>query len=161
MELLYYYALAHQDSFDVRCINSKSIAEQLFEPLGRRLMSRHQLRVLGGTFVTRLNVSSETQRISSVEIQSIKSKEVKVIDGVDAVVLAVGAKGLKSLMSQSPEFSKAAPELVVAASLCSFDVVSTRLWLDRYVSIAYPANVFSRFESLKGAGGTFFMLDQL
>jgi hypothetical protein len=35
------------------------------------------------------------------------------------------------------------------------------LWLDRYVPIAYPANVFSRFESLKGAGGTFFMLDQL
>lgn len=47
MELLYYYALAHQDSFDVRWINSKSIAEQLFEPLGRRLMSRHHLRVLG------------------------------------------------------------------------------------------------------------------
>jgi uncharacterized protein with NAD-binding domain and iron-sulfur cluster len=161
MELLYYYALAHQDSFDVRWINAKSIAEQLFEPLSRRLMSRHHLRVLGGTFVTRLNVSSETQRISSVEIQSVQTKEVKAIDDVDAVVLAVGAKGLKSLMSQSPECSKAAPELVAAATLGSIDIVSTRLWLDRYVPIAYPANVFSRFESLKGAGGTFFMLDQL
>jgi uncharacterized protein with NAD-binding domain and iron-sulfur cluster len=161
MELLYYYALAHQDSFDVRWINSKSIAEHLFEPLSRRLMSRHHLRVLGGTLATRLNVSSEMQCISSVEIQDVKSKEVKVIVDIDAVVLAVGARGLKSLMSQSPECSKAAPELVAAASLGSIDVVSTRLWLDRYVPVAYPANVFSRFESLKGAGGTFFMLDQL
>jgi uncharacterized protein with NAD-binding domain and iron-sulfur cluster len=161
MELLYYYALAHQDSFDVRWINSKSIAEHLFEPLSRRLKSHHHLRVLGGTMATRLNVSSERQRISSVEIQNVSSKEISVIDDVDAVVLAVGAKGLKSLMSQSPEFSQASPDLVAAASLSSIDVVSTRLWLDRHVPIAYPANVFSRFESLKGAGGTFFMLDQL
>jgi uncharacterized protein with NAD-binding domain and iron-sulfur cluster len=161
MELLYYYALAHQDSFDVRWMNSKSIAEHLFEPLSRRLKSRHHLRVLGGTLATRLNVASETQRISSVELQNVSSKETRVIDDVDAVVLAVGAKGLRSLMSQSPECSNAAPELVAAAGLGSIDVVSTRLWLDRYVPIAYPANVFSRFESLKGAGGTFFMLDQL
>ena len=161
MELLYYYALAHQDSFDVRWMKSKSIAEHLFAPLSRRLMSRHDLRVLGGTLVTRLNVSSEMRCISSVDIQNVQSKEIGVIDDVDAVVLAVGAKGLKSLMSQSPECSKAAPELVAAASLGTIDVVSTRLWLDRYVPIAYPANVFSRFESLKGAGGTFFMLDQL
>ncbi|NQV09713.1 MAG: FAD-dependent oxidoreductase [Cyanobacteria bacterium] len=161
MELLYYYALAHQDSFDVRWIHSKSIAEHLFEPLSRRLMSRHDLRVIGGTLATRLTVSPGKQCIGSVEIQSIKSKEITVIDDVDAVVLAVGAKGLQALMSQSPECSNAAPELVAAGSLGSIDVVSTRLWLDRYVPIAYPANVFSRFKSLKGAGGTFFMLDQL
>ena len=35
MELLYYYALAHQDSFDVRWIRSKSIAEQLIKPAQR------------------------------------------------------------------------------------------------------------------------------
>jgi uncharacterized protein with NAD-binding domain and iron-sulfur cluster len=64
-------------------------------------------------------------------------------------------------MAHSPELSMAVPELVGAASLGSIDVVSARLWLDRYVPIAYPANVFSRFESLKGSGGTFFMLDQL
>jgi uncharacterized protein with NAD-binding domain and iron-sulfur cluster len=161
MELLYYYALAHQDSFDVRWINSKSIAEHLFEPLSRRLKSHHHLRLLGGTLATRLNVSSERQRISSVEIQNVASNEISILDDVDAVVLAVGAKGLKSLMRQSPECSQAAPELVAAASLGSIDVVSTRLWLDRSIPIAYPANVFSRFESLKGAGGTFFMLDQL
>ena len=39
--------------------------------------------------------------------------------------------------------------------------MSVRLWLDRTVQVADPANVFSRFEALRGAGGTFFMLDQL
>lgn len=161
MELLYYYALAHQDSFDVRWIKSKSIAEHLFAPLSRRLISQHQLQVLGGTLVRRVNVSSDARRVSSVEVENVTTNTVEVIHDVDAVVLAVGAKGLKSLMAQSPELSKAAPELVDAASLGSIDVVSARLWLDRYVPIAYPANVFSRFESLKGSGGTFFMLDQL
>jgi len=111
--------------------------------------------------VRRVTVSSDSRRVSSVEIENVATNTVQVIDEVDAVVLAVGAKGLKSLMAQSPELSKAAPELVGAASLGSIDVVSARLWLDRSIPIAYPVNVFSRFESLKGSGGTFFMLDQL
>ena len=161
MELLYYYALAHQDSFDVRWINSKTIAQHLFDPLSRKLMSYHHLQVLGGTLATRLNLSPETQSICSVEIQTIETRDLTLIDDVDAVVLAVGVKGLRTLMARSPELSRAAPELVAAASLGSIDVVSARLWLDRYVSIPYPVNVFSRFEALQGAGGTFFMLDQL
>ena len=39
--------------------------------------------------------------------------------------------------------------------------MSCRLWLDRTVATETPANVFSRFPALRGAGGTFFMLDQL
>ena len=161
MELLYYYALAHQNSFNVRWINSKSIAEHLFKPLSQKLMAGHSLKVFGGTLATRLNISIETNSIHSVEIRDMMAHKVDVIDDVDAVVLAVGAKGLKALLSNSPECSELAPELVAASSLGSIDVVSTRLWLDRYVSIAYPANVFSRFKSLNGAGATFFMLDQL
>ncbi|QEY33056.1 zeta-carotene desaturase [Synechococcus sp. RSCCF101] len=161
MELLYYYALAHQDSFDVRWIRSKSIAEHLFQPLSQRLIAQHQLRVLGGTLVTRLNVSPATKAITSVELKNTTTNEVESLDDVDAVVLAVGAKGLRSLLAESPDCSAAVPELSAAASLGSIDVVSTRLWLDRYVPVAHPANVFSRFESLEGAGGTFFMLDQL
>jgi uncharacterized protein with NAD-binding domain and iron-sulfur cluster len=161
MELLYYYALAHQDSFDVRWIKSKSIAEHLFAPLSRRLIYRHHLQVFGATLVTRVNVSSDLRRVSSVEVKNLATHAVQLIDEVDAVVLAVGAKGLKALMAQSPELSTAAPELVGAASLGAIDVVSARLWLDRTVPIAYPANVFSRFDSLQGSGATFFMLDQL
>ena len=45
--------------------------------------------------------------------------------------------------------------------LGAIDVVSVRLWLDRTIAVADPANVFSRFDALQGAGATFFMLDQL
>jgi uncharacterized protein with NAD-binding domain and iron-sulfur cluster len=161
MELLYYYALAHQDSFDVRWIGSKTIAEQLIAPLSVRLQAQYQLEVLGGTLATRLNVSADGQSIRSLETRNVMTASTTVMDDVDAVVLAVGAKGMGALMAQSPECGALAPELVQAGTLGSIDVVSVRLWLDRYVPVADPANVFSRFGALRGSGATFFMLDQL
>ena len=160
MELLYYYALAHQDSFDVRWIRSRSIGEQLLAPLSQRLCREHQLKVFGGTFASRLNVSP-TGAIDSLETRSLATGETGLIDDVDAVVLAVGVRGMGSLMATSPQFAALAPELLRAGELGAIDVVSVRLWLDRTVAVADPANVFSRFEALRGAGGTFFMLDQL
>ena len=160
MELLYYYALAHQDSFDVRWIKSKSIGEQLFAPLSRRLCNAYQLQVLGGTFAARLNVSP-TGATDSLETRSLATGETGVIDDVDAVVLAVGARGMGSLMARSAECAALAPELARAGGLGAIDVVSVRLWLDRSIAVDDPANVFSRFAALKGAGATFFMLDQL
>ena len=161
MELLYYYALAHQDSFDVRWIRSKTIAEQLIAPLSERLQGQHQLQVLGGTLATRLNVSADGQSIRSLETRTLSTGSTAVMTDVDAVVLAVGAKGMGALMAQSRECGVLAPELVQAGTLGTIDVVSVRLWLDRYVPVADPANVFSRFSALQGSGATFFMLDQL
>ena len=152
MELLYYYALAHQDSFDVRWIRSRTIAEQLIKPLSERLRERHQLTVLGGTLATRLNVSVDGQSIRSLETRNVMTGSNAVLDDVDAVVLAVGAKGMGSLMAQSPQCGVLAPELVQAGTLGSIDVVSVRLWLDRKVAVADPANVFSRFSALQGSG---------
>ena len=40
MELLYFYALAHQTSFDVRWIKSKSVQENLIQPLAEQVSSR-------------------------------------------------------------------------------------------------------------------------
>merc|ERR1719446_1180677 len=68
---------------------------------------------------------------------------------------------MKAVMSGSPSLARAAPELSAAASLGGIDVISVRLWLDRTVATRSPANVFSKFEGLQGAGGTFFMLDLL
>ena len=161
MELLYYYALAHQDSFDVRWINAKSIAEQLIAPLARQLQHDHGLQVRGATLATRLNLCPDTQQICSVETRCSGSGQTALIEDVDAVVLALGAKGMGALMQGSPQCAAAAPELVAAGRLEAIDVVSVRLWLDVYVPVADPANVFSRFAGLEGAGGTFFMLDQL
>ena len=161
MELLYYYALAHQDSFDVRWIKAKSIAEQLIAPLSERLQQQHQLQVLGGTLATALNLEGGGQRLASVSTRTLTTGRHGVIEDVDAVVLAVGAKGMRALMAGSPACAAAAPELVAAGSLGAIDVVSVRLWLDRHVPVADPANVFSRFSALRGSGATFFMLDQL
>ena len=161
MELLYYYALAHQDSFDVRWIKSKSIAEQLLAPLSQRLRNQHHLDVLGGTLASRLNVSPDGTSVTSVETRSLATGRNAVIHDVDAVVLAVGAKGMGALMANSPECAALSPELVRAGTLGAIDVVSVRLWLDRTVPVADPANVLSRFQALQGSGATFFMLDQL
>ena len=161
MELLYYYALAHQDSFDVRWIKRKSIAEQLLAPLSQRLRNQHRLDVLGGTLASRLNVSPDGTSVISVETHSLATGRNAEINDVDAVVLAVGAKGMGALMANSPECAALSPELVRAGTLGAIDVVSVRLWLDRTVPVADPANVLSRFQALQGSGATFFMLDQL
>jgi uncharacterized protein with NAD-binding domain and iron-sulfur cluster len=161
MELLYYYSFAHQDSFDVRWIRASSIAEALIAPLARRLISSHDLQVRGGTLAARLNLTRDGKEVASVETRSVGSGELGLIEGVDAVVLAVGAKGLRALIESFPACAAATPELLDAGSLGAIDVVSVRLWLDTYVEVTDPANVFSRFEALQGAGGTFFMLDQL
>ena len=161
MELLYYYALAHQDSFDVRWIKSKSIGELIIAPMAEMLMDKYELNVKGGCFAKSLHLDSEKNAIDKVTYFDTTSKREVVIDDVDGVVLALGAKGLKSVVSNSPELARNAPELTAAASLGAIDVVSVRLWLDKYVATDTPANVFSRFPALRGAGGTFFMLDQL
>lgn len=161
MELLYYYALAHQDSFDVRWIKSRSIAELLIAPLAQRLISQHNLKVLGGTLATSLNLNANADAVCAVETRCARTGSQGVIADVDAVVLALGAKGMASVMESSTACASAAPELARAGSLGAIDVVSVRLWLDAVVPVADPANVFSRFEALEGAGGTFFMLDQL
>ena len=160
MELLYYYALAHQDSFDVRWIKTKSIAEVLIAPLCAQLQDTYGLEVIGGTFVKAVDVDEASKRATAVRWVNKKGEE-GVIEDVDAVVMALGAKGMKSVVSNSPVLARVAPEFSAAASLGAIDVVAVRLWLDRFVQVEHPANVFSRFEELRGAGGTFFMLDQL
>jgi uncharacterized protein with NAD-binding domain and iron-sulfur cluster len=83
------------------------------------------------------------------------------LEDLSAVVLALGVKGMRAVVSGSPELARECPELAAAASLQGIDVISVRLWLDRTVPTRTPANVLSRFEGLRGAGGTFFMIDQL
>ena len=40
-------------------------------------------------------------------------------------------------------------------------MVAVRLWFDKTVETDTPVGVFAKFPELRGAGGTFFMLDQL
>merc|ERR1719353_1022539 len=170
MELLYFYALAHQTSFDVRWIKSRSISELIIAPLARSLLDKTlpvakegrapeaALTVLGGSRVEAVTLDA-TGKVSGLSYRN--RGETATLSELDGCVLALGSKGLNGVMNGSPELARAAPELCRAAGMGGIDVIACRLWLDKSVATRTPANVFSRFESLRGAGGTFFMLDQL
>jgi len=196
MELLYYYALAHQDSFDVRWIRSRSISELIIAPLSRKLRDlplavtpttttadaaaddtdddddnadddadaasgpTPALSVLGSARVTTIELDPALGSVSSLQYQT-RDGETSSLEGLSGCVLALGTKGMKAVMAGSPTLAARSPELCRAASLQAIDVIACRIWLDKRVSTRSPANVFSRFEALRGAGGTFFMLDQL
>jgi uncharacterized protein with NAD-binding domain and iron-sulfur cluster len=167
MELLYYYALAHQDSFDVRWIKRGSVSDSLIQPLAERLMKEEygQLNVLGGCRVKEVSLEKRQDNdgkmyASKLTYLDTKSGRMETIDGIDGIIMAVGNQGMSSIVSSSPDLAKF-PVFSKAASLKGIDVISCRLWFDRKVSTRSPANVFSRFDALRGAGGTFFMLDQL
>mmetsp|Transcript_21291 Transcript_21291/g.34131 ORF Transcript_21291/g.34131 Transcript_21291/m.34131 type:complete len:563 (+) Transcript_21291:108-1796(+) len=161
MELLYFYALAHQTSFDVRWIKKQSIAEVIIAPLVDSLIEKHgeNFQIKGQTFVQSLEM--EGGKISSLSLFDKKSQEKGQIEDLDGCVLALGSKGMKAVVGASPALARDCPELSRAAALGAIDVIACRIWLDRYVATRTPANVLSRFPGLRGAGGTFFMLDQL
>tara|TARA_B110000977_G_scaffold198242_1_gene282669 strand:- start:8947 stop:10749 length:1803 start_codon:yes stop_codon:yes gene_type:complete len=165
MELLYYYALAHQDSFDVRWVSKGTVSSSLIAPLATHLIDTYDLKVLGGCRVEEVIMDESSKNATGVRYQKFNGKTKKPksfeLNDVDAVVLALGAKGMRGVVGGSPQLAQQAPELSKAASLGGIDVVTTRIWLDRYVAVENPANVLSRFDKLRGAGGTFFMLDQL
>jgi uncharacterized protein with NAD-binding domain and iron-sulfur cluster len=167
MELLYYYALAHVDSFDVRWIKNGTVSDSLIAPLAVKLQNEHGLNVLGGCRVGRISLqedSAASNRRSASSVASVqyttRDGSVDTITDVDGVVMALSCRGMESVVSKSPHLARI-PMFSQAASCKGIDVISARLWLDRTVATRTPANVFSRFEALRGAGGTFFMLDQL
>merc|ERR1712232_1140564 len=156
-ELLYYYALAHQDSFDVRWIKNGTVADSLISPLASTLMDDYAstLQVLGGSFVK--TISIDNGKASKVSYANSQGEHT--IDDIDGIILSVGCKGMRSIVSSSPDLARIST-FANAASLQGIDVISVRLWLDSKVHTRTPANVFARFDALRGSGGTFFMLDQ-
>lgn len=163
MELLYYYALAHMDSFDVRWIKNGTVGSSLIAPLASLLTKNYDLNILGGC---RVNEISLCQRKSDGKLSAHRitytapDGKVREIYDVDGVILALGCRGMENVVKASPDLARL-PVFSKAASLKGIDVISTRIWFDQVIPTRTPANVFSRFEALRGAGGTFFMLDQL
>ncbi|CAN0481890.1 unnamed protein product, partial [Ectocarpus sp. 12 AP-2014] len=77
----------------------------------------------------------------------------------DAVVVCVSVQGVKKLLSSCTGLSAARPDLRRAMSLRSVDVMATRLWFDRKVTVKNPSNVIAGFED--SVGGTFFHLNDM
>ena len=163
MELLYYYALAHTDSFDVRWIKNGTVSDSLILPLANKLMDEYGLQVKGGCRVGKITLGDAEEK-NQKQVKSIEyttpDGQTKTINNVDGVVMALTCRGMQSVVSNSPDLARL-PAFANAASCKGIDVISTRLWLDTFVPTRTPANVFSRYDELRGAGGTFFMLDQL
>ena len=68
MELLYYYALAHQDSFDVRWMRSGSVQSSIIFPLAKKLKEEKGLSVKGGCRVKEVNLG-EGGDVAAVEVR--------------------------------------------------------------------------------------------
>jgi uncharacterized protein with NAD-binding domain and iron-sulfur cluster len=121
MELLYYYALAHQDSFDVRWIKDGTVSDSLVAPLAEKLQTDYDLKVLGGCRVGEISlINSSDGKLSANKIayqtKGLLGIETVEIDDIDGVVLALGCKGMESVVSSSPDLAKL-PVFSKAASL--------------------------------------------
>ena len=147
----------------MRWIRSRSISELIIAPLARSLLAKTlpvaeeggapeaALTVLGGCRVEAVTLDA-AGKVSGLSYRN--RGEAATLSELDGCVLALGSKGLNGVMNGSPELARAAPELCRAAGMGGIDVIACRLWLDKTVATRTPANVFSRFKSLRGAGGT-------
>lgn len=160
-ELLYYYALAHQTSFDVRWLKRGTVQSTFFKPLAKRLTSSGNVEIKPNCAVQSLELDKKRDRVSKVTFKDYRNGGQEGSIDCDAVVLALGSGGMKAVIGGSPDVAKRCPELARASSLGAIDVVAARIWLDRTVETETPVGVFSKFHALRGAGGTYFMLDQL
>ncbi|KAF6263863.1 hypothetical protein COO60DRAFT_1470323 [Scenedesmus sp. NREL 46B-D3] len=144
LETLYFYALAHQNDFDV-CWPRGSIAETIFTPMVERIQAA------GG------QGAGSAASIGAVVTRDVATGS-STTHEADAVVFAIGITGMQKLVQQCrllgdrQEFRK-------VMNLRSIDVIATRLWFDKLVRTRYPANVLSGFETT--AGATFFNLNDL
>lgn len=151
MELLYYYALAHMDSFDVRWIKNGTVASSLIAPLASLLTQNSDLNILGGCRVNEISLCQQKSdgKLSAHRITYTASDgEVREIYDVDGVILALGCKGMENVVKGSPDLARL-PVFSKAASLKGIDVISTRIWFDQVIPTRSPANVFHDLRHLE------------
>ncbi len=150
--MLYYFILAHQPDFDVVWCRG-TVGEMIFRPWCDRL--------------TKLGVQVLTQQRVSDLVVSTDPNAQPVVTGVvcgdrvfeaDAVVFAVGVTGMQKIVASSPNLS-AYPEFRNLMNLGAVDVLATRLWCDRKVTIPRPSNACFGFDAT--TGWTFFDLNAL
>lgn len=176
MELLYYYALAHQSSFDVRWIKNGTVSGNFFRPLSKYLETTYDLKILAGCRVTKLLFEGEKEKEKEKQASFVNSNKIssiqyspssswlsssKTLENLDGVVLAVGSTGMRNILSGSPNVCSKSVQLTKASSLRAIDCISIRLWFNKQVDTSTSVNVFAKFPALRGAGGTWFMLNEL
>lgn len=146
--MLYYFILAHQPDFDVVWCRG-TVGEQIFQPWVR------QIRALGGEVLT-------DRRVSDVVLNE-RGETTGVICGdctieADAVIFSVGVTGLKKIVERSSTLCQF-EAFCNLNNLGGIDVMATRLWFDRKVTIPMPSNACFGFDAT--TGWTFFDLNAL
>ena len=123
MELLYFYALAHQTSFDVRWLRKGTVSGSLMRlghsserprngletrplrsPLLEHLSQKHGLTLRSECFVQGLEL--EEDRVRHLRLATGER-----LEELDAVVLALGAGGLRNVLRGSPEVARRCTQL--------------------------------------------------
>lgn len=146
--MLYYFILAHQPDFDVRWCRG-TVAEQIFRPWVRAIEAAGG-QVLAHKRVTDL-VEGEPNRITAVVCGDQ-------VFAADAVISAVGITGMKKIVNSSVALRQRA-EFRNLNHLGGIDVVATRLWFDRKITVPHPSNACFGFHP--ATGWTFFDLNAL
>ena len=146
--MLYYFILAHQPDFDVVWCRG-TVGEKIFQPWCDRIQS------LGGKILTHKRVTDicldDQGNVNSVVCGSESFD-------CDAVIFAVGITGLQKIIQGSPVLSefRAFRDMM---NLKAIDILATRLWFDRKISIPQPSNACFGFQPT--TGWTFFDLNVL
>ncbi|MEM8781011.1 MAG: FAD-dependent oxidoreductase, partial [Cyanobacteria bacterium P01_G01_bin.49] len=146
--MLYYFILAHQPDFDVVWCRG-TVGEMIFKPWVDKIKS------LGGKILT-------NKRVTDILLdEQGKAKGVVCNNetfNADAVIFAVSISGIKKIVAESKVLNNY-PEFCNLANLGGIDVLATRLWFDKKVSIPLPSNACFGFD--KTTGWTFFDLNTL
>ncbi|MGK7915674.1 MAG: FAD-dependent oxidoreductase [Prochloraceae cyanobacterium] len=146
--MLYYFILAHQTDFDVVWCRG-TVGEKIFQPWVQRIEE------LGGKVLTNKRVNDlildENGKVKAV----VCGEETFV---ADAVILGVSVSGSKKIVAGSKTLNNYA-QFRNLNNLGGIDVLATRLWFDRKVSVPLPSNACFGFDPT--TGWTFFDLNAL
>lgn len=155
--MAYFFVLKDQTSFDVRWCKG-NVGEVLLDPWVKRLIE-NGVDVRTSTRVAGFATSESGDALTGVRVATDDdAANSNVLLEADAVVLAVGAEALKAFATYSPELARF-PEFRRFANLRGTDVLATRIWLDRRISVPYTANACWGFD--EGVGMTFFDVSTL
>jgi len=142
LDALYFFALAHQQDFDVRWCKGP-VGATLLQPL------MESTRQKGCTIMTgrrATHVMAEGSGQSTMYRIATTNASGQVEEwAADAVVLAVGVKALQGIVQKSPLLASI-PTFAGLMNLGIIDAIAVRLWLDRRIVPESPSNVLAGFE---------------
>jgi uncharacterized protein with NAD-binding domain and iron-sulfur cluster len=146
--MLYYFILAHQPNFDVVWCRG-TVGEKIFQPWVEAIEQ------LGGKVET-------NQRVTNLIVDDNNQARAVVcgdkIFDADGVIFAVGVSGMKKIMSGSSAL-QSRQEFRNLNNLGGIDVLATRLWFDRKITIPRASNACFGFDAT--TGWTFFDLNAI